>query len=68
MNNLYAGWIGILVGGRKKPVIQNNTIEGTDDAITFFDKSVYDSISQQVLKDNIFKNNTENVLYNSNPD
>jgi len=63
-----AGWIGILVGGKEKPVIKDNIIEGTDDAISFFDKTVYDSIGEQVLRDNTFKDNTENVVFNPAPD
>lgn len=62
-----AGWGGIIVG-RGLPTIKNNTIEGFDDAVSFFEKNSYDKLGEQVLGENTFKNNTENVVFNPNPD
>ncbi|MBI2076213.1 MAG: right-handed parallel beta-helix repeat-containing protein [Candidatus Aenigmarchaeota archaeon] len=62
-----AGWGGIIVGSGF-PTIKNNTIEGFDDAVSFFEKTSYDKLGEQVLMENAFRNNTENVVFNPNPD
>ena len=62
-----AGWGGLIIGSGF-PVIKNNTIEGFDDAVSFFDKESYEKLGKQVLKDNTFRNNIENVIFNPSPD
>lgn len=62
-----SGWIGLIVGSGF-PTIKNNTIEIFDDAVSFFDKESYDKLGEQVLRDNIFRDNVENVVFNPNPD
>lgn len=62
-----AGWGGLIVGSGL-PTIKGNIIEGFDDAVSFFDKQSYDELGEQVLRDNTFRNNIENVVFNPNPD
>ncbi|MBI5061768.1 MAG: right-handed parallel beta-helix repeat-containing protein [Candidatus Aenigmarchaeota archaeon] len=62
-----AGWGGIIVGSGF-PEIKNNTIEGFDDAVSFFNGESYRMLGEQILKENIFKDNVENVMFNPKPD
>lgn len=59
----HSGWGGLIVGSGF-PIIKGNVIEGFDDAVSFFDRESYDALGEQVLKENTFRNNTENVVYN----
>lgn len=62
-----AGWGGLIVGSGF-PTIQGNTIEGFNDAVSFFDKESYEKLGAQVLRENTFKGNRENVIFNPSPD
>ncbi len=62
-----AGWGGLIVGSGF-PTIKGNIIEGFNDAVSFFDKESYEKLGAQVLKENTFKDNIENVVFNPNPD
>src|SRR3989344_5709770 len=62
-----AGWGGVIVGSGF-PAIKGNTIEGFNDAVSFFDKESYEKLGEQVLMENTFKNNIEDVVFNPNPD
>lgn len=62
-----SGWGGLIVGSGF-PTIKGNTIEGFNDAVSFFDKKSYDELGGHVLRNNTFRNNIENVVYNPSPD
>jgi hypothetical protein len=62
-----AGWGGIIVGSGF-PIIRGNTIEGFNDAVSFFNQASYDALGENVLKENIFRNNIENTALNLSPD
>ncbi len=62
-----SGWGGLIVGSGF-PTIKGNTIEGFNDAVSFFNKESYDKLGEQVWEDNTFRNNVENVVYNPSPD
>ncbi len=62
-----AGWGGLIVGSGL-PTIENNIIEGFNDAVSFFDKESYEKLGESVLKKNTFKDNVENVVFNPSPD
>ncbi len=62
-----SGWGGIIVGHGSDAVLRGNVIEGTDDAVTFFEEETYARRKDQMLAENTFKNNTENVVLHLNP-
>ncbi len=62
-----AGWGGIIVGHDADAVFENNTVEGFDDGITFFERATYEKRKDKYLAENTFKNNTEDVAYHNVP-